>query len=102
MKIKTKFSNGDTVYGIQREYHTDKWQVIGPMTVGQVRVEITDSPGVEGEEIFNNYMAQKEEKEEYMCIETGVGAGTIHPADRLFNNKTAAEAEAKARNAIAA
>ena len=102
MQIETKFSNGDTVYGIQHEYQTDHWQVIGPMTIGQVRVEITDSPGVDGEEIFSNYMAQKETKEQYMCIETGIGSGTLHYAEMLFVTKDAAKAEADNRNAIAA
>jgi len=102
MQIETKFSNGDTVYGVQHEYITDKWQVIGPMTIGQVRVEITDSLGVEGEEIFSNYMAQKETKEQYMCIETGIGTGTLHDADKLFDTKAAAKCEADSRNVIAA
>lgn len=99
MKIETKFSNGDTVYGI---YQGDKWHVVGPLTIGQVRVEITDSPGIEGEEIFDNYKAQKGEKEQYMCIETGIGSGTIHPVDRLFYDKASAESEVKIRNGFAA
>ncbi len=100
MKIETRYSNGDTVYGTQHEYHTDKWQVIGPMTIGQVRVEITNSPGVEGEELFNNYMAQMGVEEQYMCVETGIGSGTLYHVDRLFDSKSAAETEANASNAM--
>ena len=98
MKIETKFSNGDIVYGLQIESYTNKWRVIGPMTIGQVRVEITDSPGIDGEEVFSNYMAQKNEAEEYMCVETGIGTGTLHPVGSLFDSKTAAETEATARS----
>lgn len=98
MKIETKFGNGDIVYGIQRIYSTDSWDVIGPMTIGQIRVYVTDSPGIEGEETFNNYMAQKEYKEQYMCVETGIGTGTIHYADDLFITKSEAIYEKNKRN----
>jgi len=98
MIIETKFSNGDIVYGMQRIYCSTKWQVIGPITIGQVRVEITDSPGVAGEQIFSNYSAQKRREEQYMCIETGIGSGTLHSVDWLFDKKEDAEAEVEARN----
>ena len=95
MDIETKFSNGDSVYGIQKTYNTDDWQVIGPLTIGQVRVEVTDSPGIEGEEVFDNYKAQKETIEQYMCVETGVGSGTLHYAERLFSTRDEASTEAE-------
>lgn len=94
MEIKTKFSNGDIVYGIQNAYSMGKIQVIGPMTIGQVRVEITDSPGIEGEEMFDNYKPQQEYKEQYMCVETGVGTGTLHYVENLFTTKELAKAAA--------
>jgi hypothetical protein len=102
MKIETKFSNGDEVYGVQRPYINDSWQVIGPMTIGQVRVEVTDSPGIEGETMFDNYKEQKSAKEVYMCIETGIGSGTLHDGERLFATKSEAKAYASCKNAIAA
>ena len=98
MKIETKFSNGDIVYGIQKKYHTDNWHVIGPLTIGQVRVEVTDSNGIEGEVTFSNYMAQKKTTEEYMCVETGIDSGTLHPAEQLFFSKPEANRAAKNRN----
>jgi len=100
MKIETKFSNGDVVYGVQKDYQTDSWHRIGPMVIGQVRVEITDSPGIEGEEVFDNYMAQKGKKEQYMCVETGIGTGTIHYSDDLFTSKEEAKAEAAKREEV--
>lgn len=100
MKIDTKFSNGDTVYGVQKAYITDSWQVIGPMTIGQVRVEITDSPGIEGETMFDNYKAQKDYKEQYMCIETGIGTGTLHSSDHIFASVYDAAAYAESKNKI--
>ena len=98
MRIETKFSNYDIVYGVQKQYTTDSWLVIGPLTIGQVRVEVTDSDGIEGEDTFSNYMAKKGTKEQYMCVETGIGTGTIHNAIDLFASKAKAEQEAKYRN----
>ena len=72
--------------------------MIGPLTIGQVRVEVTDSNGIEGEVTFSNYMAQKETTEEYMCVETGIDTGTIHPEDQLFFSKAEAKQAAKNRN----
>ena len=93
MRIETKFSNGDTVYVVQQQYLTDKPMVIGPMTIGQVRVSITDSPGVDGEEIFSNFMPMKETEEQYMCIETGIGTGTLYSAEMMFSTKEEAQAK---------
>ena len=98
MIIETKFSNCDIVYAVQKQYKTDSWVVIGPLTIGQVRVEVTYSDGIEGDDTFSNYMAKKEKKEQYMCVETGIGTGTIHDATDLFALKAAAEQTAKNRN----
>ena len=98
MHIETKFNNGDVVYSIQKEYQTDGWNVIGPLTIGKVSVSVTDSPGVDGEEVFSNFMPQKEHKETYMCIETGIGSGNIYYVERLFHDKESAKAEAESLN----
>ena len=98
MKIETKFSNHDVVWGVQKQYTTDSWIVIGPLTIGQVRVEVTDSNGIEGEETFSNYMDRHERKEQYMCAETGIGSGTLHQEADLFSKKAEAEKAAKKRN----
>ena len=90
MKIETKYNNGDVVYGVQKKYPRDSWLVIGPMTIGQVRVEITDSPGLDRESIMHNYSAQKGRKEQYMCVETGIGSGTVYDFDGLFRSKSEA------------
>jgi len=68
MIIQTKLSNGDKVW------IKDPLQKV---TIGQVRVSVTDSPGRPGEELFDNYKAQKEFEESYMCVETGIGSGTV-------------------------
>lgn len=75
MKIETKFSIGDVVYAIHREYITDSLGVIGPLTIDQVRVVITGSVAT---------------GEEYMCVETGIGIGNIYHVDTLFSCKYAA------------
>jgi hypothetical protein len=72
MRIDTRFSCGDIV-----------WCVIGledvvQGTVGQVRAVSTFSPGREGEEVFANYKPQSGYKEEYMCVETGIGSGLVY------------------------
>lgn len=72
MNIETRFDNGDKVWVMAGKYG------VNCFTVGLVRVEITDSPGLDGETTFDNYMPQKGRKEEYMCIETGIGSGTVY------------------------
>jgi len=51
------------------------------LTIGQIRFQYTDCCG------------EKNTKEEYMCIETGVGSGTIYSVDRLFTTKEEAQLE---------
>ena len=87
MIILTKFSNGDIVYVLRLQHRPKNWHVIGPMTIGQVRVEITDSKGIEDEDVFDNYMPQKWEREQYMCVETGIGSGILYSSGELFNKK---------------
>ena len=94
MKIETKYSCGDTVYWVNY-YGT----INGPLTIGQVNYTYTNSPGIEGEEIFANYMPQKSTEEHYMCVETGVGSGTIIPASSLFTSLEEAREEAAERKA---
>lgn len=69
MNITTNLSCGDTAW-----VFTDN----GPqtVTVGQVRIEYTSSKGIDGS-MFGNYQAQKGFKEQYMCVETGIGSGTV-------------------------
>lgn len=98
MKIETKFSNGDKVYGIQKAYPNDKWVVIGPMLIGQVRCQVTDSPGVDGEEMFDNYKPQNSRTEQYMCVETGIGSGTLHYSFALFSSRDEAADNANILN----
>lgn len=69
MNITTHLSCGDTAWVFMGN---------GPrvVTVGQIRIEYTNSKGVDGT-MFGNYQAQKGFKEQYMCVETGVGSGTV-------------------------
>lgn len=76
--------------GGEYKYGDEEWTYGEQLTVGRVGVEITNSPGREGEEIFDNYKAQTERKEEYMCVETGVGSGTLHRVESLFPTKAEA------------
>ena len=72
MEIKTTLSCGDKAFGVCGDYGS----TISELTVGRVQVTVTDSEGVEGSE-FHNYMAQKDYEETVMCVETGVGSGTL-------------------------
>lgn len=73
MKFSTEFNFGDKGW-----VYTD-----GPrqLTIGQIRIEATNSPGVysdEDEEIqFDNYKRKEGYEEVYMCIETGIGSGSL-------------------------
>lgn len=75
------------------------WRVQGAFTVGQVRVEVTRSRGLDGEELFDNFKAQEGRKESYMLIETGVGSGTVHRVASLFATRDEAEAACAELNA---
>jgi hypothetical protein len=70
MQINTKFSNGDKGWAFN-----DGCAEL--LTIGQVRVEITDSPGT-GDGMFSNYGPQKSHVEQYMCVETGIGSGSVY------------------------
>ncbi len=98
MKIETKFSNGDEVYSLQKDFQKDSWIVLGPMIIGKVTVEVTDSKGRDGETMFDNFKPQKEAIEKYMCVETGIGTGVVYNSDRVFSNRSGAEALAKSKN----
>lgn len=80
MHIETKFSNGDKVYALEPGGSYE-----GPFTVGKVQVEIVDSPGIEGETTFSNFMPQKKYREQYMLVETGIGSGTCYLAENLYS-----------------
>lgn len=62
--------------------HPKRWRVGEILTIGQQRVEI-ESNKVE---------------EVYMCNETGIGAGTLHPVETLFLSKSNAEKECRSLN----
>lgn len=58
------------------------WGISGELTIGLVE-----------------YRFRKEEtREAYMCIETGVGGGTIHYVDSLYPSEKEAQVECEERN----
>lgn len=66
-------------------------------TIGQIRVEIKDSPGKPGHSTFSNYGPQSGRDETYMCIETGVGSGSVFYAADLFHTEAEALDRAKVK-----
>jgi hypothetical protein len=62
--------------------HKLAWNVTGELTVGQVNYRHSDV----------------ETDETYMCVETGVGGGSIHYVDTLYPTKKEAQAECDRRN----
>ncbi len=72
MKLETVFGPGD------RAWVWNGSRVgVEELTIGQVRLEVTESGGT-GETMFSNYSAQKGRLEQYMCVETGVGSGSVY------------------------
>lgn len=72
MKIETTFDCGDKAWVFDGE----RTKIV---TIGMVRAEHTDSAGVDQDGIqYDNYKPQKDRKEQYMCIETGVGSGSVY------------------------
>lgn len=85
MQFDTVYDFGDIVFAATEN------GAIGPLTIGKIRVEQTDSPGIEGETLFDNYKPQQSFEGEYMCVETGIGCGTVFKEENLFPTKEQAE-----------
>ena len=87
MEIKTKFNIGDKIFvmGSRYEVVPDTYYYLpeGPYIVGQISVKVTDSPGIPGKNLFDNYKLQKDYEESYMCVETGIGSGSIWHLDKV-------------------
>ena len=97
MQILTKFKLGAKVFAIGR--HFGIWYAFEtPLTLGSVSVTIVDSPGREGETLFDNYKPQRSRKEQYMCVETGIGTGICYDADNLHFSFDEAYEDAQLRN----
>lgn len=78
MKIETKLNCGDKVWYFL-EYHPAQ------ITVGKIEYHLTDTPGLSDEADFIGNILSSDQgrrrfeiEERYMCIETGIGSGTIH------------------------
>lgn len=85
MILETKYNIGDKVFAA--------FEIVfnNPLTIGKIEKSIIDSPGIPGETLFDNYKPQKQEEEKYMCIETGIGSGSVYPVEELFTTSEAAE-----------
>lgn len=70
MDFKSAFNIGDKVWIV----HHDLPALV---TIGKIIIEHTDSPGISDEELFDNYKSQKNYKESYMCVETGIESGSV-------------------------
>jgi hypothetical protein len=94
-KFNTQYSPGDVVYTIipPNKYQGTGWLVAPEqITIGRVRVEMTDTPGNgDPDEIFDNYKPQKSYEESYMAVETGIGSGRVYPQGWLFFTKDLAD-----------
>ena len=76
-----------------------RWHVDGPYTITQVRVEITESPGVP-DAWGDNSEPMSGREESYMCLETGTGSGVVYDLQKgIFATDTEAQAECEKRNA---
>ena len=85
--------------GGKQAWHLTAWHVERELTVGQVRVAVTNSPGDESGEFFDNFRPQVGGEEEYMCVETGIGSGSVWRSDVLFATRDEAQAACDERNA---
>ena len=87
--------------GYNTEWEPTQWNVIDPLTIGQVRVEV-ESFKQDG--MFSNIGTfdpdKMEQKTQYMAYETGIGSGHIHNEEDLFASDADALAECHSRNMI--
>ncbi len=75
-----------------------KWHPLPKFTLGQVTITISDSPGIDGEDRFDNFKPKKDREERYMAIETGIGSGTLYNVKDLFATQEEAQTECDKRN----
>ena len=94
--VRTTYAPGDMAWVLDG----DK---VERRTVGQVRVILTDSPGINGGRVesalpdvaFDNFKPQHRREEEYMMVETGIGSGRLYTLGKhVFGSREEAEAEA--------
>ena len=86
MIFNTQFSNGDKAWCVVNG------NKVRELTVGRVGVELTCSNGIEGENLFDNYKPQNEYEERYMCVETGIGSGSVYEIGKnIFHSKELAD-----------
>ncbi len=76
MQYLSNLSNGDKAFVIT--FTCNSKPILKELTVGKVIIEDTNSPGRPNEETFDNYKPQHKYKELYMCVETGIGSGTVY------------------------
>ena len=82
MKIETRFSPGDLAWVFDGSVGAHQ------LTIGQVSVTVIDSPGTGGGAMFSNYKPQQGREERYMCVESGIGSGTVYTLDEhIFSDK---------------
>lgn len=83
-------------YGTGNHGRSEAAPAAQKLTIGRVGVEITDSPGTADHrgEIFSqdgngftNYSPIQKREELYMCIETGIGCGSVYPVEDLFSTE---------------
>lgn len=65
------------------------------VTIGQIRLEVTDSPGCDDTSAFEvistdgngngNFSPIQKREERYMALETGIGSGSLYDVERLFD-----------------
>lgn len=81
--------------GGENSYIGKEWEIMEPLTIGQVRMSITgESRGVAGKEHYSNLGPQKySECEEYMCNETGIYTGSVYEVNKLYATIEEAQVE---------
>lgn len=76
----SNLSNSDKAFAII--FTCNNQPTIKELTIGRTVIEDTNSPGRPGEQYFDNYKPQLKYIERYMCIETGIGSGTVYEYNR--------------------
>lgn len=85
-------------------YKDCEWQVGSMMTIGKVRVEITNFQKDDTFDNIGHYRGDGHnvQSEDYMMYETGIGSGSIWHMDKLFASSEEAFIECGKRNKEAA
>lgn len=103
MDIQWDFNTGDKVWVISSKRNKGNvlvWELLEEqLTIGEIQITYTNSEGFD-DTIFDNYKSKSRFEVRYMCVETGIGSGTVYYEQNLWHKRDSALKEIGKREAL--